>query len=466
MSELNKIPAFEQFLTEGKEGASVFFLGIGGIGMSALARYFCSQNIRVSGYDKTPTPLSKQLEDEGISIHYEDNIELLDKQASFVVYTPAIPQHHTQLNYYRDHQFTLLKRSEVLGLITRDNFNIAVAGTHGKTTTSTMIAHILRDSGFGCNAFLGGIATNYKSNFWSSEKKVCVEEADEYDRSFLQLSPDIAVITSMDPDHLDIYGTEKNMQDAFVAFTAKIKAGGLLVSKKGISRNDDFVATSKWTYSVHDTGADIHTTDLQIRNGSYYFNVVVGEKVLDGVELNMGGIHNVENAVAAIAVAVKLDIEDLKIKSAVSSFAGVRRRFEYVVKTADVVMIDDYAHHPEELRALINSAKELFPGKKCSVVFQPHLFSRTQDLADGFAEVLSLADEVVLLPIYPARELPVIGVTSALIAEKMTNPNHSILDKEGLIQWVRANKIELLITSGAGDIDTLVEPIRQIILSR
>lgn len=448
---------------------SVYFLGIGGIGMSALARYYNSRDVKVSGYDKTPTPLTNLLAEEGIAVHFEDSLDLLDRNANFVVYTPAIPADHKELNFYKSNGYTLRKRSEVLGSITKDNFNICVAGTHGKTTTSTMIAHLLRDTGYGCNAFLGGIAANYNTNFWSapvqsgsSNKNVCVAEADEYDRSFLQLSPDVAIITAMDADHLDIYGDEKNMQDAFVQFTAKIKTGGLLISKKGIARTDDLVASNKMTYSATDASADIHAGNIRIINGSYVFDVVIKNRTISDVELNMGGTHNIENAVAAIAVAAHLDIEEEKIKKAVSNFEGVKRRFEYVIKTADQVTIDDYAHHPEELRALIQGARELFPTKKCTVVFQPHLFSRTKDLADGFAEVLSLADETILLPIYPARELPMPGVTSELIADKMTN-KRSVKEKAALLDWLKENKTELLIICGAGDIDAMVEPIKNIV---
>jgi UDP-N-acetylmuramate--alanine ligase len=434
--------------------------------MSALARYFNSRGLRVSGYDKTSTVLTRQLEAEGMLVHYEDNIELIDKDAGMVVYTPAIPADHKELNYYRDHKFQLLKRSEVLGMITKSNFNICVAGTHGKTTTSAMIAHVLRDTGYGCNAFLGGIATNYNTNFWSSPKNVCVAEADEYDRSFLQLTPDVAVITSMDADHLDIYGTEEKMQDAFVEFTNRIKTGGLLISKTGLARTGHFIASNKMTYAANNKTADAYATDIRIQNGSYLFDAVIRTRVIKDVQLNMGGMHNIENAVAALAVAKHLEIEDEKIKTAIASFAGVKRRFEYVIKTSEEILIDDYAHHPEELRALINSAKKLFPGKKCTVVFQPHLFSRTHDLAGGFAEVLSIADETILLPIYPARELPMPGVSSQVILDKMTNNKKSIKEKQELMEWIKANKTELLITSGAGDIDTLVEPIKQVILNR
>ncbi|MBC7934346.1 MAG: UDP-N-acetylmuramate--L-alanine ligase [Rhizobacter sp.] len=455
----------------GKPLGSVYFLGIGGIGMSALARYYNSRRLKVSGYDKTPTPLTGLLTEEGIAVHFEDSLDMLDRDANFVVYTPAIPKDHKELNFYKENGYVLKKRSEVLGSITRDNFNICVAGTHGKTTTSTMIAHLLRDTGYGCNAFLGGIAANYNTNFWpqapgSSGKNVYVAEADEYDRSFLQLSPDVAIITAMDADHLDIYGDEKTMQDAFVQFTGKIKTGGLLISKKGIARTDDFIASNKMTYAAMDSTADIHAQNIRIVNGSYVFDALIRERVIKDLELNMGGMHNVENAIAAIAVAVNLDIEEEKIKKALGNFEGVKRRFEYIVKTTDRIVIDDYAHHPEELRALIEGAKELFPLKKCTVLFQPHLYSRTNDLADGFAEVLSIADETILLPIYPARELPMPGVTSQLVLNKMTTEKKSVKEKNEVLEWLKNNDTELLIISGAGDIDTLVKPIKDIVINK
>ncbi|RYD91598.1 MAG: UDP-N-acetylmuramate--L-alanine ligase [Sphingobacteriales bacterium] len=446
-----------------KDISSVYFLGIGGIGMSALARYFNSRGIKVSGYDKTPTPLTRLLEKEGMLIHYEDNVSLIDKEATIVVYTPAIPKGHTEWQYYLDNNYEILKRSDVLGMLTKSNFNICVAGTHGKTTTSAMIAHVLRDTGYGCNAFLGGIATNYETNFWSSANNVCVAEADEYDRSFLKLNPDIAIITAMDADHLDIYGTEESMQDAFVEFTTRIKPNGILISRLGLARTADLKADRKLTYAARETNAAAHAENIMVGNGSYFFDVVIEGRRIENVELNMGGIHNIENAVAAITVAVLLNIDEAKIKKAVASFAGVKRRFEYVVKTDKNVVIDDYAHHPEELRALINGAKELFPGRKSTVVFQPHLFSRTNDLAAGFAEVLSLADETILLPIYPARELPMPGVTSELLLNKMNSNQKSVKQKDELLSWLENNDTELLILSGAGDIDTLIAPIKKII---
>jgi UDP-N-acetylmuramate--alanine ligase len=457
MIEINKISA-------------VYFLGIGGIGMSALARYFNEKGIKVSGYDKTETALTNKLIAEGIQIHFVDDVNLADKNAEIVVYTPAVPANHAELNFYKDNNYNLLKRSDVLGLLTKDTFNVCVAGTHGKTTTSAMVAHILKDSSYGCNAFLGGIAANYDTNYLSSEKNVSVVEADEYDRSFLKLNPDVAIITSMDADHLDIYGTEENMQDAFVEFSSKIKDNGCLIVKYGLKRITDFKVKDICTYSFNDKNANIHVDNLEIKNGAYHFDVVNNFWVVKDVVLNMGGLHNIENAIAAIGVAKYLKIDDDKIKVAVSSFAGVKRRFEYVIKSDGLVMIDDYAHHPEELRALIEGAKNLFPTKKCTVIFQPHLFSRTRDLADGFAEVLSMADETILLPIYPARELPMEGVTSELISSKMEKDKVKILEKEELLQYLQRSKVPpsdgfrevLIITAGAGDIDAMVLSIKNV----
>ncbi len=454
-----------------KDISAVYFLGIGGIGMSALARYFKSIGKKVSGYDKTPTVLTAKLEEEGIAIHFEDNISLIDKNADLVVYTPAVPKQHNEYNYFLENDYTVLKRSEVLGMITKETYSICVAGTHGKTTTSTMIAHILRHSEFGCNAFLGGIATNYGTNFWPQEKdrsndgqkNISVAEADEYDRSFLKLFPDIAVITAMDADHLDIYGTAEKLEDAFIEFANQVKPGGLLINKFDLARSGEFKATNKISYSMNKNAADAYAENITLNNGSYVFDIVIKKEQIKDIELNMGGMHNIENAVAAITAAKHMGIADEKIKAAIAAFRGVKRRFEYVVKIDGLVMIDDYAHHPEELRALITGARELFPGKKCTVVFQPHLYSRTKDFADGFAEVLSIADEVILLPIYPAREQPIEGVNSEMIINRMKNKNVKMLQKDDLIKEIKNNKQELLITAGAGDIDMLVSALSEVI---
>lgn len=447
--------------------------------MSALARYFNALGVKVSGYDKTATTLTRQLTAEGIAIHYEDSIAHINKNAQLVIYTPAVPKDSIAFNFYLQNNYTVVKRSEVLGAITNDVFNICVAGTHGKTTTSTMVGHILRHSEFGCNAFLGGISVNYATNFWSSSNNVCVVEADEYDRSFLKLSPDIAIISSMDADHLDIYGTPERMEEAFIDFSKKVKPGGLLIGKYGLARAAEFCADQLLTYHLTDDRANIFAANVAIQRGSYRFDVVMNRSnadnwILKGVELNMGGKHNIENMVAAIAVAHHIGVSDNKIIQAVRDFRGVKRRFEYILKTDQQVFIDDYAHHPEELRALINGAKELFPNKKCMVVFQPHLFSRTRDLANGFAAVLDIADEAILLPIYPARELPMEGVSSEMILDRMQGKASCLMSKENLLQLFSMKKPlpgadgfeeTVLITAGAGDIDTLVEPIKQILLS-
>ncbi len=447
----------------------VYFIGIGGIGMSALARYFLSRGSKVSGYDKTATALTKELEAAGAKIHYEDNVDLIPKDVSLVVYTPAIPAGHKEWQYYRENGYKVVKRSDVLEIITKSSFNICIAGTHGKTTITTMTGHLLRDSGYGCNAFLGGISVNYGTNFWSHERDVCVVEADEYDRSFLKLSPDVAVITAMDADHLDIYGTAEAMEEAFIDFSKRLKPGGLLVHRLGLERSSELVAERKLTYAAQDEKADVHARNLQMVNGSYLFDVYIKGEVISAVKLNMGGMHNVENALAAIAVASSLGIEKDKIRDAVASFRGVRRRFEYVLLNERIALIDDYAHHPEELRALISSAKALFPDRHCTVVFQPHLFSRTRDLADGFAESLDLADEVILLPIYPARELPVAGVTSEMILQRMKGERKGVMEKDAMLKWMELNfsakqgAKEVIIMAGAGDIDTLVQPVKLIL---
>lgn len=458
----------------------IYFIGIGGIGMSALARFFNKGGIKVSGYDKTITPLTLELEAEGIAIHYSEEVDIIPKDAALVVYTPAIPAEHAELQYYQQNGYKVIKRSDVLQLIAESSFNICVAGTHGKTTITSMVAHLLRDSGFGCNAFLGGIAANYGTNFWSSKKNVCVIEADEYDRSFLKLSPDIAIISAMDADHLDIYGTAEAMEEAFIDFSKKVKNEGWIIGKFGLKRSKELKANHYASYSLQNESADIYAANIKMDNGGYVFDVVLPTGLLSDVRLNMGGMHNVENAVAAIAVASSLQIEADKIKTALANFKGVKRRFEYILPPVEKkvkeewvkpVFIDDYAHHPEELRALITSAKSLFKQRKCTVIFQPHLFSRTKDLAADFGEALSLADQVILLPIYPARELPIENVSSEMIKRKMSNDNVQVMRKEEMMKWLKSEFCknldkefgEVIITAGAGDIDVLLPAMKQII---
>jgi len=454
-----------------KKIRSVYFIGIGGIGMSALARFFHSNGIAVSGYDRIETALVKELEAEGIEVHFDEDLEKIPKDVNLVVYTPAVPKDHKEFVFYQQNGYRVVKRSDVLQMITKSSFNICVAGTHGKTTTTTMIAHLLRDSGYGCNAFLGGISVNYGTNFWGSERNVCVIEADEYDRSFLKLDPDVAVISAMDPDHLDIYGTAQAMEDAFIDFSKKIKPGGLLISKFGLKRGKELKASEHLTYSLQNGSADAYAENIRMKNGSYEFDVVIKDDKLEDVTLNMGGMHNVENAVAAITVASSLEIENDKIRTAVENFKGVKRRFEYVIKNERIVFIDDYAHHPEELRALIQGAKTLFRQKKCTIIFQPHLYTRTRDLAQGFAEALDLADEIILLPIYPAREMPIGGVSSDMIMGKMRNEDKKVMNKDELLTWIKNDYLksidtefgQVLIMAGAGDIDMMVEPIKEIL---
>ncbi|MCK7559590.1 UDP-N-acetylmuramate--L-alanine ligase [Chitinophaga sedimenti] len=352
-----------------KSISRVYFVGIGGIGMSAIARFFNEKGVTVSGYDRTPTVLTRQLETEGISIHYTDDVNLLDKATDLVVYTPAIPAAHTELAWFRDNHYEVVKRSDVLQEITRDLFAITVAGTHGKTTVSTMIAHLLRHSGYGCNAFLGGVSVNYDRNFWSSGKAVAVIEADEYDRSFLKLSPDIAVLTAMDADHLDIYGTAEAVEEAFIQYTKNIKPNGTLLARFGLHRNSDLEAPNKLQYSLQNDAANVYAQNIRMYNGGYTFDVVQQDWMITDITMHLGGMHNVENAVVAIAVAHLLGIDPDKIREAMAAFKGIKRRFEYLVKKEDLVYVDDYAHHPEELKALITSAKTLFPGKNASSCF-------------------------------------------------------------------------------------------------
>jgi UDP-N-acetylmuramate--alanine ligase len=441
----------------------IYFIGIGGIGMSALARYFKSRGARVQGYDKTSTLLTRTLEASGIEIHYEERVDLIPKDVDVVVYTPAIPAMQAELVYYREQNYIVVKRSDILQWITEGSFNICIGGTHGKTTVTTMIAHLLRHSGYGCNAFLGGIAANYQTNFWSSERNVVVVEADEYDRSFLKLVPDVAVITSMDPDHLDIYGTPEAVEDAFVQFSQKVKPGGCLVTKYGLSRASELKAAHQFSYDYKNPAAAVHAENIETNNGSYRFDAVNAGWTVTGIELHMGGLHNIENAIAAITVAKYLSISDDKIRAAIADFKGVKRRFEYIIKNEDHILIDDYAHHPEELRALISGVRSLFADRKLVLVFQPHLFSRTNDLADAFAASLDLADEVILLPIYPARELPMEGVTSDMLLKRMKLANKQMLEKPAMQEWIGQHQPALVVMAGAGDIDALVLPVKDLL---
>lgn len=445
----------------------IYFLGIGGIGMSALARYFKSIGAQVSGYDKTPTALTDELKSEGIDVVFEDDLSLYPREVDMVVYTPAIPKDHKGLNFYRDNNYSLKKRSEVLGIISADKFTIAVAGSHGKTTVSSMIAHILTQSGFGCSAFLGGIAVNYNSNYIQGKSDVVVIEADEFDRSFHRLVPDMAVITAVDTDHLDIYGTKEAIDEAFIEFTNKISEEGFLVIKTHQSINDSLPVLDKAFYALNDTEADVYCSKYWIVDGGYLFNVNYYGKEIKGFRLNIGGYHNIENAIAAITVALELKITEENIKSALASFKGIKRRFEKVFENDKVTFIDDYAHHPEEIRVFLESVREIYPKRKITAVFQPHLFTRTRDLAEGFAAALSIADEVVLLDIYPAREQPIEGVTSQLIFDKLSCKNKISVAKSQLVSAIKElNTVDVLVTIGAGDIDKYLTGIKEVVSSK
>ncbi len=439
---------------------NVYFVGIGGIGMSALARYFNLRGAKVSGYDRTPTNLTDQLQKEGINIHFEDNIDLVDKDAELVIYTPAIPKNHAELNYIITNNYPLFKRSEVLGMLSRDKFTIAVSGSHGKTTVSGMITWILKNSGYDCTAFLGGICSNFNSNFVHGENDVMVAEADEYDRSFMRLFPNITVVTAVDSDHLEIYGTQAEVEKAFIEFANKTEIGGEIIIKAGLPIIP-FLEHHVTQYALENKEADISVSKYKI--------TLTGSEV----ELNNGirytlkypGIHNIENSVAAVAVALQLGISNENISDSLNSFKGIYRRFELVASNLKTVYIDDYAHHPEEIRMFLLSLRAIYKDKKITAIFQPHLFTRTRDLADGFAASLDLADEVILMPIYPAREEPIEGVTADIILSRIKNPNKIILNKEELLSYIKENEFEILCTIGAGDIDKMIKPIAEIINS-
>lgn len=441
---------------------SVYFIGIGGIGMSAIARYFLNRGCQVFGYDKTKTTLTSLLEAEGMAIIYTDDVDSLPAGLDatdpelLVVYTPAIPKDSNILNYFKDQQFSLKKRSEVLGIISRGQFCIAVAGTHGKTTTSSIVAHILTDTGFGCTAFLGGIATNFESNFVLGSNDVVVVEADEYDRSFLTLNPDIAVITSMDADHLDIYGDESQLHESFQLFAGQLKDNGTLFVKSGLPMDAGI------SYGINNQPG-VSASNIRVENSRFFFDYSDDKHSITDLQILLPGRHNIENAVAAIAVALQMGIEADLIKKAVASFKGVKRRFEYVVNTDEHIYIDDYAHHPEELRACFDAVRELYPSKKLTVIFQPHLFTRTRDFADGFAEVLSSVDDLLLLDIYPAREKPLEGIDSRYLLDKITLNEKAAYTKGDIIAAIEEKMPVLLVTVGAGDIDTLVQPLKKLL---
>lgn len=447
---------------------NIYFLGIGGIGMSNLARYFLSRGKKVAGYDKTKTALTEKLIEEGADVHYLDSLSsiptlYLDKASTLVVYTPAMPEDSEELNYFRDNGFVLQKRAQVLGEITKMSKALCCAGTHGKTTTSSMLAHILQQSHLGCNAFLGGILKNYGTNLLLSDKsQFTVIEADEYDRSFHWLHPYMTLITSVDPDHLDIYGTEEEYLKSFEKYTSLIQEEGALVVKHNVRLIPNTKKSVKvYTYS-QDKG-DFYAKNIRVGNGTILFDFVTPDSIISDVELGVPVRINIENAIGAMSLAWLNGVSADELKSAMASFQGAKRRFDFLLKTNKLVMIDDYAHHPEELAASITSVKELYPNRKVIGVFQPHLYSRTKDFAEDFSKSLSLLDELILLDIYPAREKPIEGVTSQLILDNVTCKK-SLCKKEDLVDVLaKRNDIEVLLTVGAGDIDQLLSQIKNVL---
>ena len=454
---------------QGRE--NVYFLGIGGIGMSALARSFKAKGCHVAGYDRVASPLTRQLEAEGMEIHYEDNIALIPENYrnpdnTLVVFTPAIPVSLDELAYFTSNGFQVLKRSQALGEITRMQRALCIAGTHGKTTTSAMTAHLLHRSHIDCNAFLGGISKNFNRNLHLSDKSdLVVVEADEYDRSFLALSPYMAVITAIDADHLDIYENEEAYRAAFAEFTSRIQSGGALILKKGVRLNPQLQeGVPLFTYSATES-ADFYARNIQVENGEITFDFVTPKEIIGNIKLGVPIKINIENGVAAMSLAWLNGVKPDEIREAMATFTGVNRRFDFHIKRKDLVFIDDYAHHPQELKAFIESLRMLYPEKKICAVFQPHLYSRTRDFADEFAESLSLLDELILLPIYPAREEPIEGVSSQLLLDKVHIDEKRVLTKEELIEYVGRRKFEVLATIGAGDIELLIPKIRELLIN-
>lgn len=449
---------------------NVFFIGIGGIGMSALARWFHANGHIVKGYDRAQSELTEKLAEEGIAIHFEDSVEMIpeeikaQKKDTLVVYTPAIPESHSELSYLKGAGFTLLKRSQVLGEITKANFTIAVAGTHGKTTTSSMIAHILKNSGCNCTAFVGGIMTNYDSNLLIGEDNkdnIIVVEADEFDRSFLTIHPDIAIITSVDPDHLDIYGTKNTLEKTFKEFISNIKENGKLFIEEMTSKKLGAKSLRQLNFKTYGLSmGDIRVENMTVDDGSMTFDYK-GVDEINGLNLSVPGLHNVENAVGAISASLSIGCDNDQIINGIETYKGVKRRFEYIIKSDDLVYVDDYAHHPEEIISLLESIKMLYSDKKMTVVFQPHLFSRTRDFAMDFSDSLSIADEVILLDIYPARESPIDGVNSEMLLENIDVEHKEVCSKENLVGLLESRELEVLLTVGAGDIDTMVQPIKK-----
>lgn len=444
---------------------NVYFIGIGGIGMSALARYFKFRGDSVSGYDRTPSDLTKELEAEGIGVHYTDDIGFVpkDKENTLVVYTPAIPEDMGELRYVREQGYKLLKRSRTLGEIARGKRCAAVAGTHGKTTTSTLAAHILKESGTGCTAFLGGISVNYGTNLLLSDSDFVVAEADEFDRSFLQLFPEVAVITAMDADHLDIYGTHEKVIEAFKAFASQVS--GTVIAKLGLPLTEADTKARILHYHYDDPAADFYAANPRPDGeGHFVYDLHYPGGIISGMKVGTIGRVNAENSIAAAAIALTIGIEPEKVKAAVGSFRGVRRRLDVHVSKPGITYIDDYAHHPAELSTAISSIREIFPDRKFTAIFQPHLYTRTRDFAPEFAAALSMVDKLILLDIYPAREEPIPGVTSDIIFKDVTAPEKVLIRKEELLGYLNDNKPEgVLVTFGAGNIDRFIGPITDLL---
>lgn len=446
---------------------NIYFIGIGGIGMSAIARYYKFKGCNVSGYDKTPSELTGELIAEGIGVHYDDNTDFIPKDVenTLVVYTPAIPHDLKELLYVQEHGYTLLKRSKTLGEIAKGQRCLAVAGTHGKTTTSTLLAHIFTDSKVGCSAFLGGISKNYDTNLLVSHNPTIVAEADEFDRSFLQLFPEIAVITAMDADHLDIYGDLKHVHEAFQAFAGQVS--GTVITKLGLDITPNHTKARIMRYSYNDPRADFYADNLRKDECGYFtFNLKYPDGVIKDCRVGVPGWVNVENAVAASAIALVYGIDPEAIRHALGTFLGVKRRFDIHVNRPGCAYIDDYAHHPNEISTAISSMRDIFPGRRLTAIFQPHLYTRTRDFADEFAKALSAVDKLILLDIYPAREEPIPGVSSRLIFDKVTAPEKVLLKKEMLMKYLEDEKIDTLITFGAGNIDRFIPQITEMLSSQ
>lgn len=446
---------------------NVYFIGIGGIGMSAIARYFKFKGLNVSGYDKTESELTDTLQKQGIDVHYEDNVDFIPKDVenTLVVYTPAIPHDMGELAYVQEHGYKVLKRSKILGEITDGERCLAVAGTHGKTTTSTLTAHILTESGEGCSAFLGGISKNYGTNLLMSHSNAVVAEADEFDRSFLQLHPEIAVITAIDADHLDIYGDISHVLEAFKAFASQVH--GTVITKLGLDITAEDTKAKILRYHYNDSRADFYARNPHPDNLGYFsFDLVYPGGVMENVKCGTPGWVNVENSVAAAAICLTYGVKPEAIRHAIGTFQGVKRRLDIHLNTEKISYIDDYAHHPKELATAISSMRDIFPGRKLTAIFQPHLYTRTRDFAEGFAEALSKVDKLILLDIYPAREEPIPGVTSEIIYDKVTTPEKVLLKKEELMGYLEKEPVDVLVTFGAGNIDRFIEPIEDMLKKR